>query len=269
MLVSASTAPLVDARAARPRRAPLQGPRRARARLPARDGDFPPLKSLYRTNLPVPATPFLGRERELAEVVELLARWTPACSRSPARAARARRGSPTGGRRGLATASPTASSGCRWRRCATRRSSPTRWRRRSRSRSGRVRRSPTRSSAHRREAGAPLLDNCEHLLDAVAELVPMLVDACPDLVCSGHEPGAPRPARRAAFSVPPMAASDGEALFVERARAVAGRLRADEHVAGDLRSRRRAAPGHRARGRPRAVSLPQRSCERLGERFRS
>ena len=38
------------------------------------DGEFPPLKSLYRTNLPVPATPFLGRERELAEVSELLAR---------------------------------------------------------------------------------------------------------------------------------------------------------------------------------------------------
>src|SRR6188474_2890818 len=36
------------------------------------DGDFPALKSLYRTNLPVPATAFLGRERELAEVVELL-----------------------------------------------------------------------------------------------------------------------------------------------------------------------------------------------------
>ena len=34
--------------------------------------DFPPLRSLYRTNLPVPATPFLGRERELADVVELL-----------------------------------------------------------------------------------------------------------------------------------------------------------------------------------------------------
>src|SRR5215471_7727814 len=38
------------------------------------DGDFPPLKSLYQTNLPVPGTPFLGRERELAEVVELLTR---------------------------------------------------------------------------------------------------------------------------------------------------------------------------------------------------
>ena len=37
------------------------------------DGEFPPLKSLYRTNLPVPATPFLGREDELAEVHSLLA----------------------------------------------------------------------------------------------------------------------------------------------------------------------------------------------------
>jgi predicted ATPase/class 3 adenylate cyclase len=36
------------------------------------EADFPPLKTLYRTNLPVPATPFLGREHELAEVRELL-----------------------------------------------------------------------------------------------------------------------------------------------------------------------------------------------------
>ncbi|HEY8631452.1 MAG TPA: adenylate/guanylate cyclase domain-containing protein, partial [Gaiellaceae bacterium] len=36
--------------------------------------EFPPLKSLYRTTLPIPATPFLGREHELAEVLELLAR---------------------------------------------------------------------------------------------------------------------------------------------------------------------------------------------------
>ena len=35
---------------------------------------FPGLKSLHRTNLPVPATPFLGRDRELADVVELLTR---------------------------------------------------------------------------------------------------------------------------------------------------------------------------------------------------
>jgi predicted ATPase len=34
--------------------------------------DFPPLKSLHQTNLPVPATPFVGRERELAEVRSLI-----------------------------------------------------------------------------------------------------------------------------------------------------------------------------------------------------
>jgi len=38
------------------------------------DREFPALKSLYRTNLPIPATPFLGRERELTEVVALLHR---------------------------------------------------------------------------------------------------------------------------------------------------------------------------------------------------
>jgi predicted ATPase len=36
------------------------------------DREFPPLKTLYRTNLPVPATPFLGRDDELAQVHELL-----------------------------------------------------------------------------------------------------------------------------------------------------------------------------------------------------
>ncbi len=38
------------------------------------DLEFPKLKSLYQTNLPVPATPFLGRERELGDVVSLLGR---------------------------------------------------------------------------------------------------------------------------------------------------------------------------------------------------
>jgi predicted ATPase/class 3 adenylate cyclase len=37
------------------------------------DTEFPPLRTLYRTNLPVPATPFLGRARELNELSELLA----------------------------------------------------------------------------------------------------------------------------------------------------------------------------------------------------
>jgi predicted ATPase len=36
--------------------------------------DFPPLRSLYQTNLPVPSTPFLGRTEELAQIFGLLAR---------------------------------------------------------------------------------------------------------------------------------------------------------------------------------------------------
>ncbi len=38
------------------------------------DDEFPPLKSLHQTNLPIPTTPFLGREKELAEVLSLLSR---------------------------------------------------------------------------------------------------------------------------------------------------------------------------------------------------
>jgi predicted ATPase len=38
------------------------------------EGDFAPLKTLFQTNLPIPVTPFLGREQELREVLELLVR---------------------------------------------------------------------------------------------------------------------------------------------------------------------------------------------------
>jgi hypothetical protein len=38
------------------------------------EGNFPPLRSLHRANLPVPMTPFLGRQRELEEVTTLLRR---------------------------------------------------------------------------------------------------------------------------------------------------------------------------------------------------
>ena len=72
VLVSASTASLVEAELTdlgEHRFKDLGAPERA---FQLGSGDFPALKSLYRTNLPVPATPFLGRERELHEVVELV-----------------------------------------------------------------------------------------------------------------------------------------------------------------------------------------------------
>ena len=63
----------VARRAARPRpsrsrRAPAARHRATRLDLPARRGSFPPLKTLSNTNLPRPASSFVGRERELEEL---------------------------------------------------------------------------------------------------------------------------------------------------------------------------------------------------------
>ena len=53
--------------AARSRRAPPEGPA-ARSASTSWGRRVPAVEELYRTNLPVPATPFLGREQELPEV---------------------------------------------------------------------------------------------------------------------------------------------------------------------------------------------------------
>ena len=64
-------------RAARPRRAPAEGPHAGRSgSSSSATGDFPPLKSLNRTNLPVTATALVGREQELTELRELLGNGT-------------------------------------------------------------------------------------------------------------------------------------------------------------------------------------------------
>ena len=75
VLVSTATAALVDRDALRDlgehRLKDLSAPERI---FQLGDAAFPPLKTLYRTNLPIPATQFLGREHELADVRELLGR---------------------------------------------------------------------------------------------------------------------------------------------------------------------------------------------------
>jgi len=75
VLVSASTASLIDADDLRDqgehRLKDLSAPERV-YQLGA--DEFPPLKSLHQTNLPFTSTPFLGRERELAEVSGLITR---------------------------------------------------------------------------------------------------------------------------------------------------------------------------------------------------
>src|SRR5947207_3556825 len=75
VLVSAATAALVDGSELRDlgehRLKDLSAPERI---YQVGAADFAPLKTLYRTNLPIPATQFLGRDDELAEVRALLAR---------------------------------------------------------------------------------------------------------------------------------------------------------------------------------------------------
>ena len=74
VLVSAATAALVDTHGlsdlGEHRLKDLSAPERI---YQLGSGDFPPLKSLYQTNLPVPATPFLGRDEELAIVTTAIA----------------------------------------------------------------------------------------------------------------------------------------------------------------------------------------------------
>jgi len=75
VLVSAATASLLEADGLRDlgehRLKDLSAPERI---YQLGEDDFPPLESLYRTNLPVPSTPFLGRENELADVAGYLSR---------------------------------------------------------------------------------------------------------------------------------------------------------------------------------------------------
>ena len=72
VLVSASTATLVEKPLRDLGEHRFKDLRAAERVFQLGGGEFPPLKSLRRSNLPVPATPFLGREAELAVVAEML-----------------------------------------------------------------------------------------------------------------------------------------------------------------------------------------------------
>ena len=101
------------------------------------DEPFGPLKSLHQTNLPVPATPFLGRRRELAEVTTLLKGRGVRLLTLTGPAGQARPGSRSRRLLRRPTNTPTASSGPRLLHYATRgcssRRPVRRWRRGTRS----------------------------------------------------------------------------------------------------------------------------------------
>ena len=75
------------------------------------DESFPPLKTISNTNLPRPASSFVGRERELDEVARELERWSAPAHAHRARAARARPGSLSRPRRSSSRRTRRVSSG--------------------------------------------------------------------------------------------------------------------------------------------------------------
>jgi predicted ATPase len=186
------------------------------------DGDFPPLKTLYQTNLPIPATPFLGRERELQEVQALI-------SRPDVRLLTLSGPGGTGKTRlalqAAAEAAELFPDGIYWVPLASLRDAslvPDVAARALGAADGLVERIGDKSLL-------VLFDNFEHLIEAAAELSNVLA-SCPNaqLIVTSREllrlPG------EQAYPVPPLEPEDGEELFLARARAAKPDFRSGELV---------------------------------------
>ena len=212
VLVSASTAPLLELELidlGEHRLKDLSAPERI---YQLGDGDFPALKSLYRTNLPVPATPFLGRERELGEVVELLA---PDDARLLTLTGPGGTGKTRLALQAAGLAADAYPEGVFWIPLA-----PLRDPALVLASAAQVLGSKNGLAEHVADkAMLCLFDNFEHVVDAAPELAE-LVAACPNLDVLVTSRERLRVGGEQTYPVPPLAESDGEALFLTRARAV-------------------------------------------------
>jgi predicted ATPase len=185
-------------------------------------GDFPPLKSLYRTNLPIPATPFLGRERELADVLAVL-------SQPDARLVTLNGPGGTGKTRlGLQAAAEAAErypDGVFWVPLAQLRDPKLVL-------EAAAQALGTKESLVDHVADKSLLllfDNFEHLIDAAVSLSELLA-RCPNLSLLVTSRELLRVPSEHAYPVPPLDPQDGTELFLARARAVLPGFVADESV---------------------------------------
>ena len=187
------------------------------------DDDFPPLESLCQTNLPVPATPFLGRERELREVVALLSRpdLRLLTLTGPGGTGKTRLGA-----HAAALASDLYPEGVFWVPLAALRDPEL------------VLESTTQAlgakdglASHIGDKRMLLLfDNFEHVLEA-AEGLGELLSACPNLglMATSREPLHLRSEQE--YPVPPFALEEGVGFFLARARAVKPDFAAENSVA--------------------------------------
>jgi predicted ATPase len=176
------------------------------------DGEYPPLKTLYQTNLPTPATPFLGREDELAAVGDLLAEpglrlltLTGAGGSGKTRLALQAAGAAADGYPGGVWWVPLAPVG-----------DPDAV---FESAAGALGISASLEQAIGDRTLLLLLDNFEHLIEAAPRLSPLLA-SCPnlDLVVTSRE--RLQLQGEHVYPVPVLVRSEARALFTTRARAV-------------------------------------------------
>jgi predicted ATPase/class 3 adenylate cyclase len=212
ILVSSSTASLIEGGSLRDLGEHRLKDLAAPERLYQLGGEaFPPLRSLHQTNLPIPATPFLGRQRELDEVTTLLgsrgARLLTLTG--PAGAGKTRLAL-----QAAAEASDLYPDGVFWTPLAA-------------LRDPKLVLEVAAQALEARDGLADrigdrrlllILDNFEHLIDAAGELVGLLA-ACPNhqLLVTSREllrlPG------EQAYPVPSLEPEDATELFTARARA--------------------------------------------------
>ena len=211
VLVSASTAALTEADVLRDlgehRLKDLSAPERL---YQLGDSEFPPLKSLYRTNLPVPATPFLGREHELADVLGLLEDGRLLTLTGPGGTGKTRLGL-----QAAAEASDRYPDGVFWVPLA-----PLRDAELVLETAGQALGANDGLAEHIADKSLLLLlDNFEHVVDAADGLAELLA-ACPNLQLLVTSRELLRLPAEQAYPVPPLEPQDGSNLFITRAHAV-------------------------------------------------
>jgi predicted ATPase/class 3 adenylate cyclase len=186
------------------------------------DGDFPPLKSLKQTNFPIPLTPFVGRERELREALDLL-------SQDAIRLLTLTGAGGTGKTRlGLQVAAELSESyrdGIWWVPLSSLHDSRLVF-----AVAGQVVGATNGLAGHIGDRSMLILfDNFEHVVDAAPALAELLT-SCPnlDLLVTSREPL--HVAGEQEYAVPTLSRADGIDLFLARARAIRPELEADEAV---------------------------------------
>ncbi|HSB37590.1 MAG TPA: adenylate/guanylate cyclase domain-containing protein, partial [Gaiellaceae bacterium] len=212
VLVSAATAALVRQDRLRDlgehRLKDLSGPERI---FQLGERDFPRLKTLFQTNLPLPATPFVGRERDLAEATELLIGGVRILTLSgPGGTGKTRLAL-----QAAAAAGDAYEHGVWWVPLAPLTDAAL------------VLPTAAEVLGSKRELAAEigdrrlllLLDNFEHVIDAAPD-VARLVAACPNLTLLVTSRERLQVSGEHEYAVPAMAPPDGLALFAARACAL-------------------------------------------------